>query len=120
MPGIGWTVILLCLPAIVGTGVFVSGVVVSGLLSRTTPTSDPFTEPSNFLAGLGFVFFLGCYFGAAFGPLLLPVAGLLAFLLTRAVGLRSRPATWAWTFVFLGLVATALFWGWLINLDIFV
>ena len=120
MPGMGWTVILLCLPAIVGTGFFVAAVVLTGLLSRTPPTSDPFTAPSSSLADLGFVLFLCCYFGAAFGPLLLPVAGLFALLLTRAIGLRSRPATWAWTFVFLGLVATALFWGWLINLDIFV
>jgi hypothetical protein len=69
---------------------------------------------------LAFALFLACYFGAAVGPLLLPLAGQQALRLTHAVGIQSTVAMWAWTFVVLGLVATVLFWGWLINLDLFV
>ena len=38
----------------------------------------------------------------------------------RAHGARSKASIWAWTFVVLGVVAAALFWGWLSNLDIFI
>lgn len=61
-----------------------------------------------------------CYFGATIGPLLLPLAGFQAVALTRTLGIRSRVSILAWIFVVLGLAAAALFWGWLINLDIFI
>jgi len=67
---------------------------------------------------LGFILFATCYVGATFGPLLRPVAAQQAFTLTRAVGLRSSITIW--TLVVLGLVAPALFWGWLVHLDIVV
>jgi len=35
-------------------------------------------------------------------------------------GLGSRVAVCAWTLVGLGVIASALFWGWLIHLDIFI
>jgi hypothetical protein len=69
---------------------------------------------------LGSGLFFTCYFGAAFGPLLLPLAGWDAFALTRACGARSKVAVRAWTLVILGIAATALFWGWLSDLDIFI
>jgi hypothetical protein len=69
---------------------------------------------------LGFILFATCYVGATFGPLLRPVAAQQAFTLTRAVGLRSSITIWAWTLVVLGLVPPALFWGWLVHLDIVV
>ena len=69
---------------------------------------------------VGFKLFLKCYFGAAFGPILLLPAAQQAFALTRAAGARSSSAIWGWTFVAIGVVAAALFWGWLIDLDIFV
>ena len=69
---------------------------------------------------LGFYVFLALYFGAAFGPLLLPLAAWQAFALTRTLGARSRRARWAWSFVVLGVVAFALFGGWLIHLDLFI
>lgn len=116
-------VIVLSLPTIVGTGVFLAGVVVSKLDNFNGAPPISWGEPSGLdrlrIAVLVAVYF-GCYFGAAFGPLLLPLAGQQAFALTRAVGLRSTIAIWAWTFVVGGLVAMAVFWGWLIHLDIFV
>ena len=68
----------------------------------------------------GFTLFMTCYFGAAYGPLLLPLAAWQAFGLTRALGARSRRAMLGWTFVVLGVVATYLYVGWLMHLDIFI
>src|SRR5437763_6697761 len=109
-----YAVIVLSLPTIVGTAFFVTGVIVSKLRGITDAGFDPFGEPSRFERleiAVGFALFLACYFGAAFGPLLLPLAAQQAFGLTRTVGVRSSLAIWAWTSVVLGLVATALFWG---------
>ena len=87
------------------------------------PPVDLFREPTYVervtLAAV-FTLYMAFYFGATIGPLLLPFAGYQAFSLTRAASVRSRDAIWAWAFVVLGLVATALFWGWLITLDIFI
>jgi hypothetical protein len=33
---------------------------------------------------------------------------------------RSSAAIWAWAFVVVGFMATALFWGWLAHLDLFI
>ena len=113
----------LSLPTIVGTAFFLTGVIVSEIFGPGVAPADPFREPTvveRLKMALGFGLFLTCYFGAAFGPLLLPLAGWQAFALTRACGARSKTAIRAWTFVVLGLVATALFWGWLTDLDIFV
>lgn len=116
-------VIVLSLPTIVGTGFFLAGVVVSALDDFNGAPPISWEEPSGVErlrdAAL-FAVYLVCYFGAAFGPLLLPLAAQQAFALTRAVGLRSTIAIWAWAFVVGGLVALAVFWGWLIHLDIFV
>lgn len=82
---------------------------------------DLFREPTyieRIESAAAFAVYGAAYLGAAFGPLLLPFSVYQAFRLTRAVGASSR-VIWAWTFVALGLVATALFWGWLTTLDIF-
>ena len=114
-------VIVLSLPAIVGTGVFLAGVILSKLDDFNGAPPISWGEPSGpDRLRIAVVFYFACYFGAAFGPLLLPLAGQQAFALTRAVGLRSTIAIWAWTFVVGGLVAMAVFWGWLIHLDIFI
>ena len=116
-------VVLLSLPSIVGTAYFLIGVIVSTIFGSGDAPGDPFRE---FSAGdrvklaVAFALFLTCYFGAAFGPILLLPAAQQAFALTRAAGARSSSAIWGWTFVAIGVVATALFWGWLIDLDIFV
>jgi hypothetical protein len=116
-------VILLSLPAIVGTGLLLAGVIASKLHNFEAPPVDFFREPTYVervaLPAL-VTLYMALYFGAAIGPLLLPFAGYEAFSLTRAVGVRSRVAIWAWTFVVLGLVVTALLWGWLTTLDIFI
>ena len=116
-------VVVLSLPAIVGTAFFLTGVIVSEIVGPGVAPADPFGEPTG-VAGLklalGFGLFLACYFGAAYGPLLLPLAGWQALALKRALGARSKAAIWAWIFVVLGVVATLLFWGWLIDLDIFI
>jgi hypothetical protein len=116
------TVILECLPAIVGTGFFLAGVVASRLQHFDAPPvvfrGPTYAERVGDAALL--TVYLALYLGAAFGPLLLPFAGYEALRLTRMEGLRSRAAIWAWTFVALGLIAAALFWAWLSALDIFV
>ncbi len=117
------TVILLLLPTIVGTGFFLGGVILSKFGKSNSPAVEMWTGPTGIkLVALyvAFALFMACYFGAAVGPLLLPLAGRQALRLTRVVGMRSKVTIWAWAFVGMGLVATALFWGWLINLDIFV
>jgi hypothetical protein len=116
-------VLLLSLPSILGTGFFLTGVIVSKIFGPGDAPGDLFREltaSERAKLAVGFSIFLACYFGAAFGPVLLPLAAHQAFGITRALGVRSRTAIWAWTFVVLGAVATALFWGWLIHLDIFV
>lgn len=118
-------VALLSLPAIVGTAFFLTGVIVTEIFGPGVAPPVSFGEPEPTGAAylkmaLGFGLFLACYFGAAFGPVLLPLAGWQAFALTRALGARSKASIWAWTFVVLGIAAAALFWGWLINLDIFI
>jgi hypothetical protein len=118
-----WAVILLSLPTIVGTGFFLAGVIVSEIFGLGDAPEDLFREPTSVeraKMAVAFAIFLMCYFGATFGPLLLPLAAWQAFELTRVVGVRSRVAICAWTFVVVGLIACALFWGWLINLDIFI
>ena len=115
-------VVLLSLPTIVGTGFFLAGVVLARIVGVGDAPDDPFREPTTVervKMAATFAVFLGCYFGAAFGPLLLPVAGWQAFKLTRSA-VHSRSALYAWTFFGLGVTSCALFWGWLINLDIFI
>ncbi len=118
-----WTVIALSLPTIVGTGFFLAGAVALRLdVFRGAPPVS-FEEPSGLQrleSAVEFAVFLACYCGAAFGPCLLPLAAWQALGITREAGVRSRNAVWAWTFVVLGLVSTALFWGWLIDLDLFI
>jgi hypothetical protein len=114
--------ILFTLPSIVGTGFFLVGAIASTLAAARGPV-DLFAEPT-FLKSVGLTFgyllFLACYFGAAFGWLALPSAAVMAFSLTRVAGLRSKPAIWAWSCLVLALLATSLFWGWLIRLDLFI
>jgi hypothetical protein len=117
-------VVLPTLPAIVGTGVFLADVIRSKLSKISAAPPVDFSWQPTFVQRVRIdvliTIYFACYFGATFGPLLLPLAGYQAFRLTRAVGLRSRVALWAWTFVVLGVVATALFWGWLSKLDIYI
>jgi hypothetical protein len=117
-------VILLSLPAIVGTGVFLVLAILSALDQNPAP-ADPdswreWTRGENVLFSAVFAIYLAAYIGATLGPLLLPFAAFFAVSLTRANGVRSRVAIHAWSLVVLGLLATALFWGWLTNLDLFI
>jgi hypothetical protein len=83
------------LPTIVGAGFFLAGAVAMKLAIFRGAPPVSFEQPTSLSAW------------QAFG-------------ITRKAGARSRIAIWAWTFVALGLVAAALFWGRLINLDLFV
>src|SRR5262245_20385502 len=117
-------VILYCSPVIVGTAYFLAGAVALKLapISQAPPV-DLFRKLTIFERvdmAVSVILFGVAYFGATIGPLFLPFAGYEAFSLTRAAGVRSRNAIWAWTFVVLGLAATALFWGWLSTLDLFI
>jgi hypothetical protein len=110
-------------PTVVGTGFFLTGAILSKLVTFDNPEVDVFREPTvrdHITAFVGSGLFLACYAGATLGPLLLPVAAQQAFGLTRAAGVRSSAAIRAWTVVGWGVALTAVFWGWLIQLDLFV
>jgi hypothetical protein len=116
-------IIVLSLPTIVGTGFFLCTALFSRVGEPHGAVFDPWREETGLARlgpGVAAVIFVVCYFGAAAGPLLLPLAGQQALSLTRTVGMRSSDAIWAWTFVAVGIAATGLFWGGLINLDIFI
>jgi hypothetical protein len=114
--------ILESLPAIVGTAFFFAGALESRL-HHFDAHPIIFREPT-YVERVGdtasLTVYTALYLGAAFGPFLLPFASYEAFRLTRAVGGRSRSAICAWTFVALGVIAAAVFWGWLSNLDLFI
>jgi len=105
------------LPVIAGTGFFLAGVMAEKFLpiSQTPPVDFSWKPTYVELIGLyaAVTLYGASYFGAVLGPILLPLAAYQAFSLTRQAGLRSRKAIWAWTFVVLGLAATALHWSWL-------
>ena len=114
--------ILLSLPSIIGTGFFLLGVMTSNVIGRGN-APDPFDPASvgdRMKLAIQTVLFFACYFGAAFGPLLLPLAVYEAVAVTLLAGPRSNYARRVWTFVVAGIVATCVFWGWLIKLNIFV
>ena len=111
---------LLSLPSIVGTAFFLTGAIVLEIFGPGAAPANGEVPYGERLLALVVSVFLALYFGAAFGPLLLPLAAWQAFELTRVLGARAGRARWAWTFVVLGVVATALFWGWLIHLDLFI
>ena len=118
-----WAVILLSLPTILGTGYFLAGVIQWKLwppINIDPWREQTLTEADRFIMAVEATAYFASYFGAAFGPFLLPLGGYLAFSLTRATGVESRAAIWAWTFVVLGLVAAAFFWGWLSKQNIFI
>ena len=114
--------VLLCLPSILGTAFFLINVVwlrISGPVTAPDPFRE-FTGSDRIKLGIGVALFFASYFGAAVGPIFVPFAAHQAFALTRTVGAASRLAVAAWACVVLGVVATALFWGWLVHLDIFI
>src|SRR5437773_643238 len=79
------TVALPSLPAIVGTGFFLTGVLVSKIAPFESAHRDLFQELTaieRVKIGLGYALFLTCYFGAGVGPLLLPLAGWQALAFT--------------------------------------
>jgi hypothetical protein len=111
--------VALCLPAIVGTAFFLVGVLLAPFTDYST--FDPFREPTaaerlklHVYSGLLMV----CWPGATLGPLLIPFAAHQAVQLAASRGGNTRQAVVAWVVVGLGLLATGLFWGWLINLEI--
>jgi len=114
-------VVLLSLPSIVGTVFFLTVVIVNKVFGPE-PGHDPvrpFAAADRLMPAIAALFYT-CYLGAAFGPMLLVVAGQQAFVLTRAIGGRSRRVIWAWAIVALGVAAAVVSWGWLRNLDIMI
>jgi hypothetical protein len=112
-------IIVLSLPSILSTG-FLLIVVIVGRLLGSSDAVAPIEEPNivEFIGGLVLLaFYIACYFGAPISPIFLPLAAQQAVVLTRLIGLRSRRAIWAWTFVGLGVVASVVYWAWLFHLD---
>ena len=112
-------IVVLSLPSIVSTGFFLVLVIVGRLLGPTGASAS-IEEPNvvKIIGGLVFLaVYFACYFGAPIFPLFLLLAAQQAVVLTRLIGLRSRRAICAWTFVGLGVVASVVYWTWLFHLD---
>ena len=112
-------IIVLSLPAIFSTGFLLILLIADRILG---PGNAPgAVEEPNILQVVGGLAFLGlylaAYFGAPISPLFLLLAAQQAVGLTRLIGLRSRRALWAWTFVGLGVLASVTYWAWLFHLD---
>jgi hypothetical protein len=112
-------IIVLSLPSIVST----SFLLILAIATRLLGAGDtlPSVEEPNVIEVIGGVVFLAvylaCYLGAPIAPIFLPLAAQQAVVLTRLIGLRSRRAIWAWTFVVLGVLASVVYWAWLFHLD---
>ena len=110
---------MLSLPSIVST----SFLLILAIATRLLGAGDtlPSVEEPNVIEVIGGVVFLAvylaCYLGAPIAPIFLPLAAQQAVVLTRLIGLRSRRAIWAWTFVVLGVLASVVYWAWLFHLD---
>jgi hypothetical protein len=90
--------IILSLPTIIGTGFFLCAVLLSRVIESIDAVIDPWREQTGLerlALPLVVAIFGVCYFAAAAGPLLLPLAGLQAVELTRSDRVRSREAIWA-------------------------
>ena len=88
---------------------------------RDRPSFAPVGAASTIeevLLEIAFPVFIAAYYCAAFGPILIPFGIYQAVRLTATLGLMARAAIVAWAAIFLGLLATALFWGWLNQLDL--
>ncbi len=98
-------VLLLCLPSIFGT----TALWMAGLNADASGSHLPKAMQRLAEAGAEHFFVM-----AAYGPLLLIVAALLAFRVSRRSGFKSGVAIAAWTVVCLGLIAAAAFYRLLI------
>src|SRR5258708_17225342 len=84
-------VLLLCLPAILSTGVFLAGVLTEPLQDYSD--WDPFRAPTwaDWLGlHVGWPILFSCFLGASYRPALIPIPGLISVLATRRHALRSR------------------------------
>jgi hypothetical protein len=114
-------IIVLSLPSIISTGFLLILVIANRLLGPgQSHAGGSIDEPNAFeiIGGLVFIaVYIACYLGAPIAPIFLPLAAQQAVVLTRLIGLRSRRAIWAWTFVVLGVLASVIYWAWLFHLD---
>jgi len=116
-----WVVLLLCLPAVPSTAVLLAGVLAQPFQDHSQ--FDPFRHREATIGDwvhdhVVWPIVFSCFLGAAYGPLLIPIAGLVAIRATRGVRTWSRAAVGVWTPVFLALVSAGLFWRWLIHLEL--
>ena len=116
-----WGVLLLCLPAVLSTAVLLAGVLAEPLQDHSQ--FDPFRQREATIGDwvqehVIWPIVFPCFLGAAYGPLLIPIAGLVAIRATRGVRTWSRAAVGVWAPVFLALLSAGLFWGWLIHLEL--
>lgn len=112
-------IVVLSLPSIISTGFFLILVVANRILGGSAASAAPDEPHALQIVGvyLFLAIYFACYWGGHVCPLFLLLATQQAVELTRLIGLRSRRATWAWIFVVLGVLASAIFWGWLRRLD---
>lgn len=111
--------VALCLPSVIGTAFILTMVLTERFRDR--PSFAPVGAASTIeqvLLQIAFPFFIAGYFCAAFGPILVPFGIYQAVRLTTTLGPRARATIVAWVVILLGLLATALFWGWLNQLEL--
>ena len=112
-------IIVLSLPSILSTGFLLLLLIASRIFGPGNGSGSA-EEPNVLQIVVGLVFlalYLAAYLGAPICPLFLLLAAQQAVVLTRLIGLRSRRALWAWTFVGLGVLASVTYWAWLFRLD---
>ena len=103
------SVLLLCLPTLVGNAYFLFGVIASRLEDDPRVWTFRYAAVEHIVVVLSVVVYAACYLGVYLGPLLLPYAVFEAGVMTRRQGIRSVRAIGAWIFVVLAVVATASF-----------
>ena len=98
----------LTLPTILGVAIFTA----LALFPSAPPTNWDPNARLGLGASIGLMIVFGAFFGAAYGPLLIPIAAWVVLLARR----RGTPRlSLCWVLIVLGLVATAVSYAWALD-----
>jgi hypothetical protein len=100
--------VLLLLPTLVGVAILaVIALVPTAPVADFDPNAD-----IGLLGAIGAVIIFGAFFGAAYGPVLIPIAAMCLLMMQRR---GTRGLTSSWALIILGLAATALSYAWALD-----